>query len=43
MAKRGLFQSIFGGKSEKNKDFHAYKLELVGVYFRTVFREYVGY
>ena len=26
MAKRGLFQSIFGGKSEKNKDFHAYKL-----------------
>ena len=26
MAKRGLFQSIFGGKSEKNKDFHAYRL-----------------
>ena len=26
MAKRGLFQSIFGSKSEKNKDFHAYKL-----------------
>lgn len=26
MAKRGLFQSIFGGKSEKSKDFHAYKL-----------------
>ena len=26
MAKRGLFQPIFGGKSEKNKDFHAYKL-----------------
>ena len=26
MAKRGLFQSIFGGRSEKNKDFHAYKL-----------------
>lgn len=26
MAKRGLFQSIFGGKSEKNKDFHVYKL-----------------
>ena len=26
MEKRGLFQSIFGGKSEKNKDFHAYRL-----------------
>ena len=26
MAKRGLFQTIFGSKSEKSGDFHAYKL-----------------